>query len=83
MEDAIIGILVIVVVVFSIVIIWKNSLGPNPYFPYSSKPSFLKYFSYTLWNMVAFFSFGKMKRKSYKEEFNQKLKNKGLDRFIY
>lgn len=62
--------------------IWNNWIGSNPNMPYSSVPSFWKFYGYPLWNIVAFFSFGYMKYKSNREEFNEKLRKEGLSCYV-
>lgn len=68
----------LIIIICGFVGIWNNSIGSNPYMPYSSRPSFWKFYLYPACNFFAFFSFGRIKYKSHREEFNEKLRKEGL-----
>jgi hypothetical protein len=49
--------------------IWNNFLGYDPRAIYSSRAPLHKFYGYPIWNIVAFFSFGRMRYKSWKKEY--------------
>lgn len=73
----------IVLPIVGLVGIWNNWIGHNPNMSYSSVAPFWKFYGYPIWNVVAFFSFGLLKYKSWKNEHNEMLRKEGLDCYVW
>lgn len=81
-QNLVIILSLLALVAIALVGIWNNCLGHNPYMIYRSRSPFCKFYGYPLWNLIAFLSFGKLKKKSWREEFNKKLCRDKMERYI-
>jgi hypothetical protein len=59
--------------IVALVMIWNNWIGHDPRSIYASRAPFWKFYGYPLWNIIAFFSLGKLRFRSWKREYNAKL----------